>query len=115
LGDVVTVARNRIAGVSARGESDYADLRIQPMGDVVTKYYINLDVTDRAGVLATVAGVFAEHGVSISTVRQSGGGDGAELVIVTHAATEAALAATVAQLRKTDAVREVASVLRVES
>ena len=84
------------------------------MGEVVTRYHVSLDVADRAGVLAAVAGVFAEHDVSIQTVRQEGRGDDATLVVVTHAATDAALAATVADLRALDIVREVASVMRVE-
>jgi len=71
-------------------------------------------VADRAGVLATVAGVFARHGVSIATVNQAGRGNDAVLVIVTHRAPDAALAATVAELRTIDAVKAVASVLRVE-
>jgi homoserine dehydrogenase len=114
LGDVVTVARNRLNGVRAASESAYADLRIQPMGEVVTRYHISLDVADRAGVLATVAGVFAKHDVSIATVRQSGRGDDAILVIVTHGARDAALAATVEELRQLEIVRSIASVLRVE-
>ena len=43
------------------------------MGEAVTRYHISLDVADRAGVLATVAGVFARHEVSIATVRRSPG------------------------------------------
>ena len=65
-------------------------------------------------MLATVAGVFAKHDVSIATVRQSGRGDDAALVIVTHGAPDAALAATVDELRGLDVVRSVAGVLRVE-
>jgi homoserine dehydrogenase len=65
-------------------------------------------------VLATVAQEFAQHGVSISTVRQDGHGDAATLVIVTHQAPDAALSATVAALREMPAVRAVTSVLRVE-
>jgi homoserine dehydrogenase len=114
VGDIVAVARNRLAGVRAATESNYADLRISPMGKVVTRYHISLDVADRAGVLALVAGVFAKHDVSIQTVRQEGRGDDATLVIVTHAATDAALAATVEDLRGLEIVREVASVMRVE-
>jgi homoserine dehydrogenase len=114
LGDVVAVARNRLAGVRAASESAYADLRIRPIGEVTTRYHISLDVADRAGVLAAVAGVFADHGVSIATVHQSGRGNEAVLVIVTHRAPDAALAATVAELRALDIVRSVASVLRVE-
>ena len=61
-----------------------------------------------------MAGVFARHAVSIATVHQSGRGDEAVLVIVTHGAPDAALAATVEELRALDIVRSVASVLRVE-
>lgn len=114
LGDIVAVGRNRLAGVRAASESAYAKLRIRPMGEAVTRYHISLDVTDRAGVLATVAGVFARHDVSIATVRQAGRGDDAILVIVTHRAPDAALTATVEELRALDIVRAVTSVLRVE-
>ncbi|MFG2036603.1 homoserine dehydrogenase [Dactylosporangium sp. NPDC048998] len=114
LGDVVAVARNRLAGVRSASESAYADLPVSPIGDVFTRYHISLDVSDKAGVLAAVAGVFARHGVSIATVNQSGRGNQAVLVIVTHAAPDRALAATVAELRALDIVRAVASVLRVE-
>ncbi|MFB9235436.1 homoserine dehydrogenase [Plantactinospora siamensis] len=114
LGDLVAVARNRLAGVRAASESAYAALPIRPMGEAVTRYHISLDVADRAGVLAAVAGVFAGHGVSIATVRQSGRGEDAELVVVTHRASDAALAATVAELRDLEHVRAIVSVLRVE-
>ncbi|SBT46778.1 homoserine dehydrogenase [Micromonospora auratinigra] len=116
LGDVVAVARNRLAGVHAASESAYADLPVRPMGEALTRYHISLDVADRPGVLEGVAGVFARHEVSIATVRQApaGGGSDAELVIVTHVAPDAALAATVRELRGLDVVRSVTSVLRVE-
>ncbi|MGC4887465.1 homoserine dehydrogenase [Micromonospora sp. NBC_01392] len=114
LGDVVAVARNRLAGVHAASESAYADLPVRPMGEALTRYHISLDVADRPGVLASVAGVFARHEVSIATVRQGPAGGDAELVIVTHVAPDAALAATVRELRGLDTVRSVTSVLRVE-
>jgi homoserine dehydrogenase len=114
LGDLVAVGRNRLSGTRAASESTYAKLRIRPMGEVRTRYHIRLDVADRAGVLALVAGVFAGHDVSIATVRQSGRGDDATLVIVTHTAPDAALAATVEELRTLETVRSIASVLRVE-
>ncbi|MFG1870636.1 homoserine dehydrogenase [Micromonospora arborensis] len=120
LGDVVAVSRNRLAGVRAASESAYADLSVRPMGEALTRYHVSLDVADRPGVLASVASVFARHDVSIATVRQgstsgSPGRDGdAELVIVTHVAPDAALAATVGELRGLDIVRSVTSVLRVE-
>jgi homoserine dehydrogenase len=114
LGDVVAVARNRLSGGRGAGESAYADLRVRPVGESATRYHISLDVLDRPGVLASVAQAFAAHEVSISTVRQVGRGDDATLVLVTHTAPDAALAATVDDLRSLPAVREVTSVMRVE-
>jgi homoserine dehydrogenase len=87
------------------------------MGQALTRYHISLDVADRPGVLAQVATAFAEHGVSIETVRQQGvpgEGDLAKLIVVTHQATDAALAATVDALGVLEAVDDVASVMRVE-
>jgi homoserine dehydrogenase len=114
LGDVVAAARNRLSGTRAPSESAYAHLPIRPIGEAVTRYHISLDVADRRGVLATVAGVFAKHEVSIATVRQSGRDADAELVIVTHGAPDANLAATVEELATLDIVRSITSVLRVE-
>uniref|UniRef100_UPI003FA38FFC homoserine dehydrogenase n=1 Tax=Nocardioides sp. N13(2025) TaxID=3453405 RepID=UPI003FA38FFC len=114
LGDLVTVARNRLAETRGAGESAYADRAVQPMGETRTRYHVAIDVDDRAGVLAAVANAFADHDVSIQTVRQEGRGADAQLVVVSHAAPDAALAATVDQLRSMDIVREVTSVMRVE-
>jgi homoserine dehydrogenase len=114
LGDVVTVARNRLSDVTGAGESTYAQCVIAPMGDTLTRYHIGIDVDDKPGVLAVVAEMFAQHDVSIQTVRQEGRGDDAQLVIVTHSAPDSALAATVESLRAIPIVREVSSVMRVE-
>jgi homoserine dehydrogenase len=114
LGDLVAVARNRLAGVAGPGTTGYAGLTVRPMADTPTRYHVSLDVADKPGVLATVAQEFAANGVSIATVRQDGHGEAATLVIVTHRAPDAALAATVTRLREMSAVRGVTSVLRVE-
>ena len=114
LGDLVTVARNRLSAVRGAGESAYADLPLLSMGQTQTRYHVQLDVDDKAGVLAAVAQAFAEHDVSIQTVRQEGRGDDAQLVVVSHRASDADLAATVEELRAMSYVREVSSVMRVE-
>lgn len=123
LGDVVAVARHRLAGARGPGESAYADLPVLEMGQARTRYHISLDVADRPGVLAQVALAFAEHGVSIETVRQQlvtdereDGREGptANLIVVTHVASDAALASTVDVLGRLDTVNEVISVMRVE-
>jgi homoserine dehydrogenase len=114
LGDLVTVARNRLNDVRGVGESTYADLAVLPMGQTRTRYHVAIDVDDRAGVLAAVAHAFAEHGVSIQTVRQEGRGDDAQLVVVSHRASDEALSSTVEALRTMPEVRDVSSVMRVE-
>lgn len=114
LGDLVAVARHKVSGGLGPRESDYADLAIAPIGSVKTRYLIRLDVADRPGVLAAVAQTFSKHDVSIQTVRQTGRGDNAELIVMTHKATDAALASTVADLSSLDSVKDIASVIRVE-
>ena len=114
LGDLVTVARNRLADTRGAGESAYADRAVLPMGETLTRYHVAIDVDDRAGGRAAVATAFAEQGVSIQTVRQEGRGAEAQLVVVSHEATDAQLSATVQHLRGMDMVREVTSVMRVE-
>src|SRR5690606_16043601 len=71
LGDLVSAARRHVAGGPGVGESTHADLAVLPMAMVRTRYQVTLAVADQPGVLATIAGVFAEHGVSVETVTQS--------------------------------------------
>lgn len=114
LGDVVAVARHRVSESVGPRESDYADRAIAPIGDTKTQFLIRLNVADKPGVLAAIAQVFATEGVSIQTVRQSGRGNDAELIVVSHGATESALSATVKALSNMDIVTKVESVLRVQ-
>jgi homoserine dehydrogenase len=122
LGDVVAVARHKVVGGRGPGESTYKELPILSIGQALTRYHIRLDVADRPGVLAQVAQSFAEHNVSIETVRQralspdpaSPAEGRASLVVVTHTAPDAALSATVDALALLSTVRAVTSVMRVE-
>ena len=123
LGDVVSAARRHIAGGVGVGESTRANLPIAPIGSVTTRYQITLEVDDQPGVLATVAGILSEGGVSVATVEQTVvagvDSDGAEvgiarLVIGTHRAREQHLSDTVARLAASGVVERVVSVLRVE-
>ena len=65
-------------------------------------------------IVVLLGGPSAEHDVSIQTVRQEGRGDDAQLVVVSHRASDADLAATVETLRAMANVRDVSSVMRVE-
>ena len=120
MGDVVMAARNRVQGGRGPRESKYAKLPISPIGLILTRYYVNMNVADRPGVLSAVAAEFGKREVSIAEVRQEGmvdeGGQrcGARIVVVTHQATDAALSETVAALADLDMVQSVNSVLRME-
>lgn len=114
MGDLVMAARNKVQGGRGPRESKYAELKIAPIGDIPTRYYVNMQVADKAGVLSAVAAEFAKHGVSISVVRQEGAGEGARLVVVTHLAADSALSDTVEALSKLEFVTAVTSVLRLE-
>ncbi|KQS22508.1 homoserine dehydrogenase [Frigoribacterium sp. Leaf186] len=125
LGDLVSAARRHVIGGPGVAESTHANLPVFPIGRVSTRYQITLDVADQPGVLAEVAGVLSEHGVSVHNVEQTSGatpgvtvaGDGAAtatLIIGTHRARESDLAATVTALKNATVVNSVTSVLRVE-
>ena len=112
LGDLIDAAVNLRRGAAA-GPPPTAAARIHPIGELQTAYYLALEVIDRPGVLAAVAGVFGRHGVSIRSMEQEGLGDQARIIFITHVACEQDMRATLDDLRHLDAVRQVGSVLRV--
>jgi len=118
VGDVVSAARHRVLGGKGPIESRYADLPVLPPSFGLSRFQLRLDVADEPGVLAQVARVLAEHDISIETVNQAilsvRGTQLADLVISTHRASVAALAATVGALGALEVVDRVTSVLRVE-
>ncbi len=121
LGDLIDAALNLRKGAHA-SIGVLGPALIRPIDELETEYYLRLDVTDRPGVLAAVAGVFGAHGVSIASMQQEdrgapgvGGGDPGEarIVFVTHRACERDLQATLRELRELDAVRRVGSLIRL--
>lgn len=118
LGDVVDAAAN-LAKATHGSLGSFAKARVRPIDDLSYRYYINLEVVDRPGVLASVAGLFGEHGVSIRSMeqqaldREEADGTAARLIFITHEAREADVRATLAELRGLDSVTAVGSVLRV--
>nr|WP_237462641.1 homoserine dehydrogenase [Leucobacter chromiireducens] len=117
LGDLVSAARRHVVGGPGIPGSLHAELPLLPVGEVNTAYQVMLEVRDQPGVLAGIAGILAEHGVSAASVEQTGvegQDDRAALVIGTHVAREADLAAMVEALRGSDMVLGVTSVLRLE-
>ena len=115
VGDLVSVARNLLAGARGVGCTCFHERTIRPMEEMTGQYYILLRVEDRPGVLAEIASVFGEGDVSIKSVWQEGSGEDAQLVFITHRAREGPFQEAVAALRGLPAVVEVRSVLRVEA
>ena len=120
LGDLVSAAKRHVAGGPGLADSVHANLTILPIDRAYTRYQISLEVTDQPGILAKIANVFADHGVSIETVeqsvRQSGGKrrSTATLEVGTHSATDASLSSVVKALAANAAVESITSVIRVE-
>ncbi len=112
LGDVVDAAHHLQAGAPARTPMR-SSAHMHPADDLRCAWYLNIDVVDRPGVLAAVATVFGQHGVSIRSMEQLGMGDEARLVFLTHVARQGDVMATLDGLRKLDVVEHVGGVLRV--
>ena len=115
VGDVIEIARNIATGGRSPGCTCYHDrATIRPADQAPVRYYAVLSVLDQPGVLSAVAGVFARHDVSISSVRQEGSGDEATLVVITHTAPEGHHQSIFRDLHSLDAVKNVESTMRVE-
>jgi homoserine dehydrogenase len=112
LGDLVDAATN-LRGGTYRPVPHGPRAKIRSIDGLESAYYIGVTVTDSPGVLATVAGVFGQHSVSIRAMQQQGSSDAARLAFITHAANERDVQATLADLRTLDEVSDVHSVLRV--
>jgi homoserine dehydrogenase len=112
LGDLIDAAHNLSIGGTGRAPV-LAPAKLRPVAELRSQYYLALDVADKPGVLAAVAGVLGGHGVSIQSMEQQGLGDEARLVFITHVAREADVQATLDDLRALDAVRSIGGLLRV--
>ncbi len=117
MADVLDAARALVLGTRPFPWRYTADLAVTPLAQLVTRYYIRLEVADQPGVLAGIARAFGDHQVSIATVIQKETDEAAqtaELVIMTHQAQEEAVQATLAQVRELPQVVSVVNFLRVD-
>jgi homoserine dehydrogenase len=95
-----------------------ANRKVAPIEESVSRHYLRLKVADRPGVLAQIAGILGEAGISIAAMFQkeiAGASDAAEIVITTHPAAEGAMRRARALLTALPAVRDFAGYLRIES
>jgi homoserine dehydrogenase len=115
VGDLIEVAQRLTYG-NLRPYIRFGteQLPLKPIDDVITRYYLRLCVPDRVGIVATTAAVFAQHGVSISSLQQADASDGiAELIYVTHPAREGDLRATLAAIQDTGVLTAEPVIIRV--
>jgi homoserine dehydrogenase len=117
LGDLLDAAHNLTTGGAGRTVA-LRRTAIKPIDDLVSAYYLTLEVADRPGVLHAVSGVLGNHRVSIRLMEQEGlAADSTEsdarLVFVTHPAFERDVQACLRDLRHLDVVRQIGGLLRV--
>jgi homoserine dehydrogenase len=112
LGDLIDAALNKTRGTH-RPVPTGRRARIRPIDDLESEYYLNIEVDDSPGVLAAVAGVFGQHGVSIRSMEQQGLGTGARIAFITHTALERNLRSTLHDLGELSVVTRIHSLLRV--
>ena len=114
VGDIVEIVRNLTTGGRGPGCTCYHDRAvIRAPDETNVRYYVVLSVMDQPGVLSAVAGVFADHGISIASVRQEGFGYEARLMLITHTGTEGQHAATFVALQALESVKTIESSMRV--
>jgi homoserine dehydrogenase len=106
LGDVVSILAGE-APVHVPGET------LPVVRDVVSAFYLHLEVADRPGVLAAVADVLGRNEVSVRSVVQRGTGHEARLVMVMHETPESAFYAALDELAKLDFMRATPRAIRV--
>ena len=116
LGDFVSLARRLVLGGPGVPETSHAHLHATSLDNVVSRYSVGVVAEDRLGVLANITRILTEHGISIDSLRQSAPKEGAaQIRMVTHSAKDSDLRRAIAVIDALDTVREVNSVIRVES
>jgi len=122
VSDVIDIARNLLSGASGRvpaasfQQDQRRPLRIRPMEEITSLYYLRFMVVDRPGVLSQIAGVLGTHGISISSVIQKGRKEGqtVPVVIMTHAAREREVQTALQDINRMSFISEPTTLIRVE-
>ncbi|HJU06301.1 MAG TPA: homoserine dehydrogenase [Nitrospiraceae bacterium] len=122
VSDVIDIARNLLTGSSGRvppasfQRDQRRPLRIRPMEEISSLYYLRFMVVDRPGVLSQMSGVLGQHGISISSVLQKGRKEGqtVPVVIMTHTATERHVQAALRDINRMAFISEPTTLIRVE-
>ena len=117
VADLVDIARGRFTPVWGAAAGDLAALADAPMESHVGAYYLRLMVVDEPGVIADVAAVLRDHGVSLESMIQRGRapGEAVPVVLVTHETDEASMRGALDEIAGLEAVMEAPAMIRIES
>ena len=126
LSDALGIARHLVSqerapltdGMLPSGDPVGKTLHVQPLDELKTQYYIRLSVHDRSGVLAQIASIMGDHGISIASVIQKDANlslGTAEIVITTHPSRAVAMQKALANFRILPVVDAVESLIRLET
>jgi len=118
MADIVAVSRNIMYRIKPAGLLPMVGkLKMKPMSEVESRYYLRLNVFDQPGVLAQIATVLGSNRISISQVIQKETDEAlqsAEIVIMTHVAREEAMQRALVGLGSLGVVRKINNFVRVE-
>jgi len=115
ISDIVDIGRNMRFRANGRIRCTcYRQKPVLPPDQVEVPFYLSLQVVDRPGVFARIAGVFGEEEVSIASIVQKSRGETADVVMITHKAREGQMRRVLERLRALPVVKEVSNVIRVE-
>ena len=94
--------------------TNFGPRKVVPIGEVETEYYLRLSVADKPGVLAKIASICGDFGVSLKSVDQpEAEGGRAELILITHPVLEKSMQEALAKMSKLDVVIKMESLIRV--
>lgn len=113
VGDIVSIIAREKPGV-LEDITTWRELEFYPDDEVVSKFYLRLEVNDEPGVLATIAQIFGKHDVSVESVIQQGRGAHAELVMVFHPVRESSFRNALEQVAELPEVKSQPRPIRVE-
>ena len=89
-------------------------LTLKPTANIESKYYLRINVSDKAGVLAKITKVFEENSISVETMLQRPAkGDSANLLISTHIAVESNIQNMMTSLEALDFVNTKPVMIRI--
>jgi homoserine dehydrogenase len=116
LGDIAEIAAHPEYRKCKAPETACLNAKVKTMDEVVSRYYLRLDIVDRPGVLAKVAAVLGAHAIGISSVIQPEvhANTSVPLILMLHDAQEKQFQAARREIEALDVVKGPAVVLRVE-